>query len=273
MECTVRNIPVYYESFGSGTPVVMIHGFSPDHRLMKGCMEPLFTRLSGWQRIYFDLPGMGRTPGSPEINSTDDMLEVVLEFIEAVIPGQRFLVTGESYGGYLARGVVARKFDLVDGMVLICPVIVAEHSQRDVPPPVSILKNPELLASLAPGDAEAFGPLSVVQDRYNWERFRDEVLCGLRLADEAFLQKIEQRYAFSFEVDDLPQPFSKPVVVLAGRQDSSVGYRDSLRLLEKYRRGTFAILDRAGHNLQFEQPELFEALVKEWLDRVLEGMP
>jgi pimeloyl-ACP methyl ester carboxylesterase len=27
------------------------------------------------------------------------------------------------------------------------------------------------------------------------------------------------------------------------------------------------VLDVAGHNLQFEQPALFDALVSEWLDR------
>ena len=32
----------------------------------------------------------------------------------------------------------------------------------------------------------------------------------------------------------------------------------------------FAVLDRAGHLLQYEQRDLFDALVNEWLDRVEE---
>lgn len=32
-----------------------------DHRLMSGCMEPIFTKREGWRRIYIDLPGMGVT--------------------------------------------------------------------------------------------------------------------------------------------------------------------------------------------------------------------
>jgi pimeloyl-ACP methyl ester carboxylesterase len=106
MECIVRDVPIYYEAYGSGLPIIMIHGYTPDHRLMKGSMEPLFTQRSGWQRIYFDLPGMGRTPGKEHIKSTDDMLDVVVDFIDAVIPEQPFLVAGESYGGYLSRGVL-----------------------------------------------------------------------------------------------------------------------------------------------------------------------
>lgn len=40
--------------------------------------------------------------------------------------------------------------------------------------------------------------------------------------------------------------------------------------LKPYPRMTFAALDRAGHNLQMEQQELFEAMIGEWLDRVEE---
>ena len=59
--CDLGNMRVYYETYGEGVPILMIHGFCPDHRLMQGCMEPIFVGRPGWKRIYFDLPGMGRT--------------------------------------------------------------------------------------------------------------------------------------------------------------------------------------------------------------------
>jgi pimeloyl-ACP methyl ester carboxylesterase len=272
MECLVRDIPVYYETHGSGTPILAIHGFTPDHRLMTGCMEPLFADRPGWQRIYLDLPGMGRTPGAEHIKGSDDMLAVVLDFIDAIIPGQRFLLAGESYGGYLSQGVVARKFEQVAGLALICPAIVEGHVPSDLPPHAVIVSNPELLATLAPADAEAFGSMAVVQDEYNWRRFRDEILPGLRVADREFLQKIRQSYRFSFVVNQLQQPFAKPVMIFTGRQDASVGYRGAWRILENYPRGTFAVLDRAGHNGHIEQSQLFNALMGDWLDRVEESL-
>jgi pimeloyl-ACP methyl ester carboxylesterase len=272
MECIIRDIPLFYEAYGTGTPIILLHGYGSDHRLMKGCMEPLFVQQQGWQRIYLDLPGMGQTPGRESLKNTDDMLDVVIAFIDAIIPGHHFLLAGESYGGYLARGVVLRKFDLVEGMVLICPGIIAERSRRTVPPRTVIVKNPQLLETLAPADAEEFGSISVVQDHTTWQRFRDEVLSGASVANGPFLEKIRQHADYSFDVDRLPQPFAKPVVILLGRQDSSVGYQDAWRILENYPRGTFAVLDRAGHNLQIEQPQLFTALMSEWLDRVRESM-
>ena len=40
--------------------------------------------------------------------------------------------------------------------------------------------------------------------------------------------------------------------------------------VRSYPRGTFAVLDRAGHLLGIAQADLFHALVAEWLDRVEE---
>lgn len=78
-------------------------------------------------------------------------------------------------------------------------------------------------------------------------------------------------YDFSFDVDNLEEKFNKPTLMLLGRQDSSVGYKDAWNILDKYPRVTFAVLDRAGHNLHIEQEELFNSLVNEWLERVEEA--
>ena len=55
-----------------------------------------------------------------------------------------------------------------------------------------------------------------------------------------------------------------------GRQDTVVGYADALRVMENFPRGTIAVLNRASHALEMEQPGLFGALMGEWLDRVEE---
>ncbi|GCE20586.1 alpha/beta fold hydrolase [Dictyobacter kobayashii] len=113
MKCIVRDVHLFYETYGTGTPIIFLHGFSSDHRQMEGCMEPLFTQQHGWQRIYLDLPGMGQTPGSSSIQGTDDILDVVVDFIDAVIPEQPFLLVGDSYGGYLSQGVTLQDHELL----------------------------------------------------------------------------------------------------------------------------------------------------------------
>ena len=270
MEFTVKGVNIYYEIHGSGTPVVMIHGWSPDHRLMKGCMEPVFQSLdSPWQRIYFDLPGMGKTKGQPWITGTDQMLELVLAFIDGIIPNQHFIVAGESYGGYLARGIIKERTALVDGLLLICPVASQETLSENVFP-LQVLEKDEAFAStLSEEDRQYLEGINVIQNKRVWERFSEDILLGLKMADYAFLENsLGQNVPYSVNVDLVEKPYTQPTLMVMGRQDSVVGYRDHWKLIENYSRASFVILDKAGHNLQIEQAVLFDALVKEWLDRV-----
>lgn len=269
MECRLDGINLYYEEYGDGKPVIMLHGYYSDHRIMSGCMEPVFSKREGYKRIYVDLPGMGKTKGETWIDSSDKMLEVVIEFIKKVIPDESFLVVGESYGGYLARGVLCHMANLVDGMLLLCPVIIAEHSKRNVPPHISITVDNELLSSMTKEDAEGFASMAVVQSGQIWQRYSEEIYSAEKIADAPFLENLRNtNFPFSYNIDILKEKYEKPVLILLGRQDSSVGYKDAWSILDNYPRGTFAILDKAGHNLQLEQADVFNTLVNEWIDRL-----
>ncbi len=269
MECDLGDVTVYYEIIGEGYPLVTIHGFVPDHRLMKGCLEPIFQKRKGYKLIYFDLPGMGKTKSVDWIENSDQMLDIVLRFIDKVVPKEHMLIIGESYGGYLARGVLYKLFNRVDGLCLLCPVISPLPNKRNVPEKVTLLEDPELMFTLNDFDAKEFENIAVVQNKKVWERFRDEFLSGVKVANEAFLNKIWLHgYPLSFDVDKLHNKFEKPTLFLVGRQDHIVGYKNSWQILENYPRATFIVMDQAGHNLQIEQEELFNKLIEEWLDRV-----
>ena len=74
MICKIDELKIYYEAYGDGIPLLMIHGYGIDHNVMTGCMEPIFKGRPGWKRIYLDLPGMGRTRASDRLKNSDDML-------------------------------------------------------------------------------------------------------------------------------------------------------------------------------------------------------
>lgn len=270
MRYTVHDIDIYYETHGTGTPIVMIHGWSVDHRLMKGCLEPVFQAMdTPWQRIYFDLPGMGKTKGQPWITGTDQMLDVVLEFIDGILPNRHFAIAGESYGGYLARGIIKKRRSLVDGMLLICPLAVHETQKENAPAHQVLEKDEILLGSLSEDDRKYFAGITVLQNKGVWQKFKEDILPGLKIADYRFLEhRLAQHIPYTVNVDLIEKPYPQPTLMLMGRQDSAAGYRDHWQLIENYPRASFVILDKAGHNLQIEQEVLFNAMVKEWLARV-----
>jgi pimeloyl-ACP methyl ester carboxylesterase len=269
MECLVGEIPVHYEIRGAGRPILMIHGFSPDHRLMLGCMEPIFDKREGWRRIYFDLPGMGRTPGPEWLINSDQMLDVVRGFADKILPSEKCCVAGESYGGYLAQGLAARDPDRIEGMFLICSLVHADPARRRVPKHVILEREPGLLEQLTPAERADFEPIGVIQTAVTWVKMKRDILPGLAARDQAFLDRLwATGYPFADEASLERAAFEKPVLIVAGRQDSIVGYADSQELTSRYPHATCAVLDRAGHNAQIEQPALFEALAGEWLERV-----
>ncbi|GAB3765036.1 alpha/beta fold hydrolase [Microlunatus parietis] len=262
----VEGIRVHHVITGPDDPaaptLVLVHGFTVDHRVLSGPFEPVFADHPQWRRIYLDLPGHGRT-AAPEVASSDDVFQVLRAAVEALAPG-RYALVGQSYGGYLARGLAAVHADRLDGLAIIVPVILPRHEERDLPPRQVLIRDPEFAARLgAELDAE---DLLVVQAEETWRALRTYVQPGLDLADPDVTARIATAYQGSFPVD--VADFIRPCLIMVGRQDHITGYRDAWTLLERYPRATFAVLDQAGHGLDAEQPVLARALFGEWLDRV-----
>lgn len=261
---TIDKSDLYYEIYGEGLPLVMLHGWGVDRRILSRCIEPV---LAGYampvQRIYIDLPGMGRSPAASHIRTSDHVLDALTALLDELIPGQRFLLMGESYGGYLARGMVRQRPSQIAGLILLCPLIVPGNRQGNVEPLRVMEKDEAFLRTLSAEDRASFEYLNVILTESVWNRFRDDILEALRYQNTHFLEVLDG--AFSFDVDELERPFAAPCLILTGRQDTEVGWRDQFRLMDIYPNATFAVFNRAGHNLQIEQPEQFLSFLRHWL--------
>jgi len=274
MECSLENITVHYEVFGEGRPIIILPGWSGNTHRAAHRMEPFFQQREGWKRLYIDPPGHGKTPGKGWITNQDKMLEVILACIDKLIAGQRYSMVGISLGAYLARGVMLHRAEFIDGMAMNVPAIIAEDEKRAVPPYTILVEDQAIVAELTPAETDVFG-ISVIHSRkwLNYLRTFPQVPVSEN-GDPEFQEKIREKpenYAFSFDVDDMSEPFLGPSLIITGRQDSIVGYRDAWEILENYPRATYVVLDRAGHLLE-ETEDLVHALINEWLDRVEESV-
>lgn len=117
---------------------------------------------------------MGKSNAPDWINSSDRVVEVLIPFIEEIISTEEFLLVGESYGGYLARGILTKLFERVNGLLLVCPVVVAEPEKRILPDKQVILQDEELLNKLTSTE-EAFCELAVIANEYTYKRFQEEI--------------------------------------------------------------------------------------------------
>jgi pimeloyl-ACP methyl ester carboxylesterase len=266
MECVLPDITVHYEVFGEGRPLIVLPGWPDTGRVPADYLEPVFDGRPGWRRFYLDLPGRGSTPGPAWITRNDQVLDIVLAVIDRLIPNERFVIAGHSAGAYVARAVVARRGQDVDGLLQVVPVISPDDT--DTPDPVTIVRDDALVARMdsevGPELAAVIARALVVQRPQIYDRIKP-LLPEMQRADRAFLAGLEE--SLSSDVDPAT-PFPGPALFVLGRQDHVVGYRAALRLEAHYPRATFAVLDGAGHSLPWERPDAFTALVRDWLDRL-----
>jgi pimeloyl-ACP methyl ester carboxylesterase len=263
----VNGIPVRYAQHGDGAPVLGLHGGGVDHREIQGALEPLFADRPGYRRLYPDLPGMGRTPAPEWVDSTDAVLEVLLGLVDAAVGQEPLLVVGHSAGAYLARAIANRRPSRVAGLALICPLIGEGDDQRPEHVVLHAAEDLDVDAALEPELAAEYRNYLVVHTPETLARFQETVAPGVALADQAAMERMAARWQLRAPPEQGPA-FANPTLIVAGRQDATVGYAGAWRLLDHYPRATFAVLDRAGHALPHEQLGLLTALLAEWLDRV-----
>lgn len=267
MECYIQGTKIYYEEYGTGKPLLCIHGFPEDHTVLSRCLEPIFQNKKGVRRIYIDLPGMGQSPASKQIQNADNMLHILKGFICEIIGDENFLLAGQSYGGYMSLGLLFELKERIDGLFLLCPCTVAEREKRVLPPKQTLVKDSRLVSRYSENkDFQEFMEFAVLITENTWDRYRNEILPGLQSADTAFTEQYQSTgYSFSFRDEMEKMKFDNPTCALTGRQDDCVGYMDTFQLMQNFSRSTFAIVDRAGHNLQIESPGLFKSHFEAWI--------
>jgi len=295
---------IAYEERGSGFPFIALHGYTLDRRMSLGAFEPLFdaegrARLPPaagsqkprggpsdrlYRRIYPDLPFMGESADLGPGAGSDDMLDALCAFIDEVLPAGPFLLAGESYGGYIARGIALRMPERVEGAFFLCPLVVARRERRDLPPPAMLSEEPGWAAFAAgadPAELAEYEDCAVSRSSHAFGRVRGEILPGIRASRAGALAELHERgYAYSFDglgaaavpaagAAPTGAPFDRlfeaPACFFLGRQDRSVGWRDALRLSDRYPRASYIVADAAGHNAQIEQAGLFAAAFGAWI--------
>ncbi len=216
METRAGAITVHHIEHGAGTPVLVLHGAGVDHREPEACFEPVFDGVTGFRRIYPDLPGMGRTPATG-LESAEDVLDALLEVAGAVGDGTAYLLVGHSAGAYFAQAMAARVPQQVAGLALVCPLLpgvhdVPEHSVRGRVGRAWVTRSSA--ATSSSGAPEML------------ERYERYVAPAAALVDQPALERIGRRWELAAAAGPA---YPGPTLVVAGRQDSVVGYAAATR--------------------------------------------
>jgi pimeloyl-ACP methyl ester carboxylesterase len=268
MESKVNKGIIYYQSIGEGFPIIFLHSMGTDHRSMKAWAEPIFENMIDFNRIYVDIPAHGLSNIEEGLQSTDEILSNILDFIDELFPYESFLLVGHSYGGYLAQGIMHFRLDRVKGICLIASALHVKN--RTLPEKEVFEKDEPLLDEMEHDIRTAFETLMVYQNQQKFELFLKEIQPGRLLANRDFLNSNWREKGYYLK----EKPFSKlsrisqPALIIAGKQDAICGYKDYLFFLDLFTNSSLAVLDGAGHLIPIDKRETVQLLLKDWLEQI-----
>ncbi len=245
---------IYYETYGAGPPLVLVHANPFDHRLW---LYQIAHFSAFYKVIAMDLRGYGRSD-KPEIEfSLSDLTEDVLGICadEGV---SRAIFAGVSVGSGICMQIGLEHPDMVDALVLVGG---SSRGPRNVDELVKGFETPDLGAYLmslmrryvAPGFADTS------RGRWSLGLFVEQ---ADRLSAKCIAQIFRARG--SFDMSGRLGALDKPVLVINGEHDGSLpAGKETARLIPRARHVT---LKNAGHACCIEEPGAFDATMIDFLD-------
>lgn len=117
----VNGAELYYESHGAGSPVVLVAGFSTDHRAWE-TLIPVYARRH--QVIVFDNRGIGRSSCPNEPYTVEMMADDTVGLIRSLGLTSAHLV-GHSFGGCIVQAIARRHAGVARSAVISCSFVKA----------------------------------------------------------------------------------------------------------------------------------------------------
>ncbi len=146
-----NNSQIFYETFGKGPAIVLLHGFLESSTMWKSLIPQLSKNIT---IITIDFPGHGKSAVISEIHSMELMAEVVNEILRHLkINSATFI--GHSMGGYVTLAYAEIFPEKVEKLILLnsTPVADSEEKQENRNRALKVIdQNPQAYISMAIGN-------------------------------------------------------------------------------------------------------------------------
>jgi pimeloyl-ACP methyl ester carboxylesterase len=232
----VGDLTLAYSTYGTGPPLILIHGLLGSRRWWSRNVEA----LGSCHCLYaVDLAGFGSNlTWRPFV--LDRAIQSLVDFMDA-LGIDRASIIGHSMGGLIALGMADRLLARIDRLVLVDAAVLAFDSslpRRFTGLVHAIRWMPIDFLPLIAVDAMRAGPVSFASAAY-------ELLSADRRAE---LGRIQQ-----------------PALVVWGEHDTIVPLEVAIALTRALPNAQLAIVEGAGHSPMWEQPARFNQLVTGFL--------
>ena len=238
---------LYYEDSGSGTPILLTHGFGASTGMWRGQVEAFQNR---YRLISWDMRGHGQTTCPEELSHfsqalTDDDMAALLDHLEI----DQAVIAGHSLGGFMSLSFNVAHPDRVKALVLQgC----GPGYRRDEPRLAWNERAERRACTLEEGGLPALGGGAEVGESVQGSAN------GLAFAARGILSQVDSRVMDSVKV------ISVPTLVICG--DGDKPYVDGARYMgDRIPGATYVEVPGAGHGVNVEKPDAVNAALEAFL--------
>lgn len=250
---SVRGIEVEVLRLGRGQPLLLLHGMQnvdPQARFLD-----LLGRRA--EIIAPSHPGFGRSPRPDGFETIYDLVHFYLDLIDG-LPYDQVTLMGFSFGGWLAAEIATLCCHRLDRLILVDPFGI-KISPPDTPDIFDLFnRSPEEVRRASWHDPDTHAP--------GYNEMEDEALAVRARNWEALCLYGWQPYMYNPQLTRWLARVAVPSLVLWGASDGIVKPEYGRAYAGLIPGARFALIERAGHHPEIEQPDAFVDHVAAFLE-------
>ena len=258
----VNGARIFYQVAGKGTPLLLIHGFPLSGELYDGQLAGL---SSQFEVITPDLRGFGKST-IPNANGSDETYAQDIIALMDHLGIQRAIIGGHSMGGQITLELYREVPQRFLGMILFDtnPMAASIVEQAEFPAfgvQSQKLGVPSIVSTITP------------QMLTGYERLTDpsRTLEMMDILAEGSINGVVgggEALATRMDYSAMLPKITVPTLVVVGVDDPIYSLEISETTKDAVPTSTLAIIPVAEHASMFERPDLVNAVIREWAERV-----
>jgi pimeloyl-ACP methyl ester carboxylesterase len=250
---TVHGIELEVLRRGSGRSIVLLHGFQTIDR------QAAFLDLLGrhGEVIAPTSPGFGQSPRPKDFDTVYDLVHLYVELLDT-LPGDKVMLLGFSFGGWLAAEVAVACSHRIGKLVLV-DALGIKISGRETPDILDIFnRSPAEVRRASWHDPDRFAG--------DFDAMSDEALTLYARNREALCLYAWHPYMYNPQLPRWLGRINVPTLLIWGESDR-IATPDYGRAYSRLIPGSrFELIAAAGHHPEIEQPEGFVERVARFLE-------
>lgn len=258
---------LHYEQKGNGPDLLLVHGWASSTRMWDRFVSAVQHEYRCWS---VDLPGFGASPMPPDTRPDLYMhMHSLIEFCEQQ-QIQPYAVIGHSMGGMLALMLAHERPQLMEKLVLVCPVVTGRYG----------LKANTFFSS-------SLGRFMAARTRSLWALMQSEALAPLFVVPQYVDKAIHKRYIQDFQratweasitalesmaqinLEPVLPQISHPTLVVVGKKDYTVPPGEGHIAAAKMPHAQLVKFNTSHHQPMDEEPDRFNQVVRDFLSETV----